>query len=115
MTLLLQAVVVTACVIVLASVVLLVKRGSLLLRYALSWLVLAMIVLMCGIFPQPVFALATLLGFSASSNFIFFIGMVFSLLVSLMLSSIASRQTVSIKNLTQRVAILENELEKMNK
>ncbi len=98
------------CLLMLVYVFSLVKKEKLLLRYSLLWLALAVVLMLCAIFPGPVFDVAKLFGFATASNFIFVLGFVFLLLICLSLSSVISKQTVSIKNLTQRIALLEKEL-----
>ena len=104
--------VVVACLILLAYVVYLVRRERLQLKYSLLWLAMAVVLLMVSVFPEPLFLLSGLFGFATASNFIFVAGFVFLLAICLTLTSIVSKQAVSIKNLTQRIAILENEIER---
>lgn len=99
-----------ACVLLLCYVIYLVSRERLLLKYSLLWLLLAIVVSLCAIFPDPVFTLARLCGFTLSSNFIFMLGIFFLMLIGLSLSVIVSKQVTSVKNLTQRLAIVEKEL-----
>lgn len=93
-------------------IVVLVSRSRLMLKYSLLWLALSTIVLICAIFPQPLFALSTLLGFQTSSNFIFLMGIFFLLAIMLSLSVIVSKQAARIKTLVQEVALLKNEQER---
>ena len=109
MTVILQAFVAIVCVVLLWFVVRLVARGSLLLKYSLLWILLGVAALICALFPQCLFALSSLFGFASPSNFIFFIGLFCLLAIALSLSVIVSRQTVKIKNLTQRLALIEHE------
>lgn len=88
----------------------LVKRDKLQLRYSLLWLFLAVSVFFCSLIPSMLFELSQSLGFETPSNFIFFCAALVLLLISLGLSSIVSRQMISIKNLTQKIALLEHEL-----
>ena len=97
------------CLFLACYILLLVKRGKLQLKYSLLWLAMSLIVLVCAVFPNFIFSLAHLAGFQVGSNFLFFIGLVFLIVISLSLTSIVSRQQSAIKNLTQRIAILENE------
>ncbi len=110
MPLILQVAAVASCAALFAYVISLVKRGLLQLRYSLLWLVLASAALLCTIFPAPLFSLAEILGFTNASNFIFFCAALFLLSVCLNLSSIVSRQSESIKRLTQRIALLEHDV-----
>lgn len=97
------------CLALACYIVILVKNDKLQLRYSLVWLAMACIVLLCAIFPQPLFDLAHMFGFQVGSNFLFFIGLFFLLCICLSLTSIVSKQQSAIKNLSQRIAILENE------
>lgn len=99
------------CLLMFIYVLSLVKKEKLMLRYSLLWLALAVVLILCAVFPGPVFEVAKLFGFLTASNFIFVLGFVFLLLIALSLSAVISKQTTSIKNLTQRIALLEKELE----
>lgn len=99
------------CLLMFIYVLSLVKKEKLMLRYSLLWLALALVLIVCAVFPGPVFEVAKFFGFATASNFIFVLGFVFLLLIALSLSAVISKQTNSIKNLTQRIALLEKELE----
>lgn len=109
MSSLLQISFVAACLLLLYFVVKLVRRGKLQLKYALLWLTLACAILACSLFPQIAFSLTHFFGFETPSNFIFVVGLFFLLAITLSLGVLTSKQTVSIKNLTQRLALLEHE------
>ena len=102
----LQIVAIVLCVAFFAYVVHLVARERLLLKYSLLWIA----ILLCALFPQPLYSISSLLGFETPSNFIFFIGLFFLLAISLSLSSIASKQAIMIKNLVQEQALLAKKL-----
>ena len=87
----------------------LVAKGKLLLKYSLLWLVLCLAMLICALFPGVVYVLSDFTGIVAPSNLVFLVGIVILLAISLSLSVIVSKQALSIKNLTQRIAILEKE------
>lgn len=105
-----QVTIVTLCVAFLIYVIHLVVKGRLLLKYSLIWMFLAAVILFCAFCPYPVSAISHCLGFDVTSNFVFFVGMAFLLSFCLALSVIASKQSMSIKQLTQRLAIIEKEL-----
>ena len=108
MSIALRVAVVASCFLLLLFVVRLVARERLLLKYSLLWLALGGVLLISALFPEGVFELSLLFGFENASNFIFFLGLFCLLLISLSLSVIVSKQTVMIKNLTQRIAINEH-------
>lgn len=102
-----QALVVVFCIILLFYVVHLVASDRLLLKYSLLWFFLALLLLVAAIFPEALFSLAFLSGFETPANFIFFLGLFCLMAIALSLSVIVSRQATRIKNLTQRLALLE--------
>lgn len=114
MTFALRLLMICSCLLLAVYVIHLVKHERLQLRYSLLWLVLAFTMLLCALFPKPIFNIATILGFEAPASFIFFAGLILLLLISLSLSSIVSKQMIAIKNLTQRIALLEHELNNKN-
>lgn len=109
MPLALRLSVISASIILLLYVLHLVKQDKLQLRYALLWLTLATVILFCSVFPQLLVGVSAFFGFATLSNFIFLVGFFFLLIIALSLSLIVSQQSASIKNLTQRIALLEFE------
>lgn len=99
-----------ASLLVLIVVFGMVAKKKLLLRYALLWIALSVLLVFCAIFPAPLFSLAHLLGFESSSNFIFVMAVLFLLVSVLSLTAVVSKQSEAIKNAVQRIAILEHEL-----
>lgn len=106
----LQAVVALLCLGFFVGVVLQVRSGRMLLRYALLWMGLSFLTVICALFPEAVFSLAHLLDFESPSNFILLIGLFFLLAICLSLSMIVSKQALKIKSIIQELALLENEL-----
>lgn len=92
------------------NVISLVRRGKLLLKYSLLWLFLSFLMLICAVFPGLVYRVSELVGFGIPSNFIFFGTIIILLAIVLSLSVAVSRLLLSVKNLTQRLAILEHDI-----
>lgn len=111
LTLSLRITMVVLCVALLALVAWQVQRNRLLLRYSLLWTALAVVAIVGALAPNAVSALSAFLGFETPSNFILFAGVFFLLLICLSLSVIVSRQALKIKNLVQKVALVEKSLE----
>lgn len=88
----------------------LVAKEKLLLRYSLLWLVLGLAVLFLDCFPDIAYDLAFISGFLTPSNFVIVIALSILALICLSLSKTISKQSNSIKNLSQRIGILENEI-----
>ncbi|MDO4849094.1 MAG: DUF2304 domain-containing protein [Coriobacteriia bacterium] len=89
----------------------LVSKGKLLLKYALLWMFLCAAALICDVWPGIIYAISGAVGFISPSNFVLLGAVVVLLAISLSLSVAVSRHVLAVKNLTQRVAILEKELE----
>lgn len=89
-----------------------VAKGRLLLRYSLLWIFLGLAALLCAIFPEPIFKLAYFLGFNVASNFVLFVAIFFLLAICLSLSVIVSKQQMKLKDLVQRLAIMEKGIRK---
>ena len=85
------------------NVISLVRRGKLLLF-------LSFLMLICVVFPGLVYRVSELVGFGIPSNFIFFGTIIILLAIVLSLSVAVSRLLLSVKNLTQRLAILEHDI-----
>ncbi|RGX50560.1 DUF2304 domain-containing protein [Collinsella sp. AF02-46-1] len=99
--------IVFACLLLALYVIRLVSTDKLQLRYSLLWLALVVTLLLCSIFPVPIYFLSSFFGFVTSANFIFVAGFIFVILILLSLSVTVSRQALAIKNLTQKIALLE--------
>lgn len=101
------------CLFFMAYVLYLVYKGRLSLKYSLLWLALSIAMLLICLFSKQVGDFTYLLGFKVFSNFVFVAGLCFLLIITLALSSIASKQAVAIKTLTQRLALAEKRLEEL--
>ena len=84
-------------------------QGQVILTIFLFWLALSAVILIAAIFPGFFGAIGELFGFVLTTKFVFFLGSFLLLAFSLMLSVVVAKQAASIKNLTQRLAIVENE------
>ncbi len=89
-----------------------VKKGSISIKYSLIWLLMALILLLVGVFPSFMEYVAELFGFITISNLV--IGIILSLLmlITLVLTHIVTKQKNQIRVLTQEVALIK---EKVNK
>ena len=96
------------CLLFMIYVIWLVSKGRL-------WLALSVAMLLICFFSKQVGDFTYLLGFKVFSNFVFVVGLCFLLIVTLALSSIASKQAEAIKTLTQRLALAEKRLEELER
>lgn len=98
--------------IALYTIIHMVKKENLELKYALSWIGVSVAVLVIAIFPVIIEELAKHLGIISPMNGLFFLGIGFNLLIIFSLTVAQSRNSKRIKELVQKVALLEKELEK---
>lgn len=91
----------------------LVSDGKLQLKYSLLWMLLSLILIICAIFPGIVSAFSNLLGFQTPSNFVFLVSIVGLLGICLSLTAIVSWQARDIRQLIQRVTLMQEDLDNL--
>lgn len=113
MTVKLQIVIGLAILVVLAILVNMIRRRSLELKYALSWLLVLFALFVFDCAPRLLIVVSDFLGIYAPVNMIFFLGFCFSLLIIFSLTVALSRLSNSIRTLDQIVALNEKRLEEL--
>ena len=113
MTVKLQIVIAAAILVVFAVLINMIRRKSLELKYALSWMLVltALFVFACA--PWLLNVVSEFLGIYAPVNMIFFLGFCFSLLIIFTLTVALSRLSNSVRTLVQIVALNEKKLEEL--
>ena len=112
MNLKLQIIVAVVILLALAGIANMVRRETLDIKFALSWLTVGALVLVLDIFPGIMNYLVHLLGIDLPVNMMFFFGFCFTLFLVFILTVKVSRQSEQLKRLTQEVALLEERLMK---
>lgn len=87
-----------------------IKNQKLALQYSLSWLVLLAILLIVVLFPNLLYYFSNAVGIELPINMIFFLGFLFTLLIIYNLTVAISKMSNEIKDLTQKLALMEKEL-----
>lgn len=90
-----------------------VRGNRIKLKYALSWFLMTVGILIFGCFPGLTEMLAGIFGISQPINMLFFAGFCFSLLVIFSLTVAVSKLSGSVKKLTQEMALLKREQEEL--
>ena len=83
------------------------------LKYALSWFVISLFVLVVDIFPDIMEKLADILGITTPVNMMFLLGFLFSLAIILVLTVALSINAGSVKRLNQKVAMLDKRIREL--
>lgn len=115
MTVKIQIIIGGCLIIGLAAIINMVRRRRLELKYALSWLIAIVFVLVLDCFPSLLTRISRILGIWAPVNMIFFLGFCFSLLIIFTLTVTLSRMSERIRKLSQAVALNEEKIEKLMK
>lgn len=115
MTVKLQIIVGICLFLALTVIVYMIKKRSLDLKYALSWLLALVFVLVLDLFPVLLTKLSMTLGVWAPVNMIFFLGFCFSLLIIFTLTVMLSRMAERVRKLAQAVAMNEEKLDRMGR
>ena len=111
MTLRLQVIIGICLIIALAAITNMIRKRKLELKYALSWLIAIVFVLILDCFPIFLTKLSGFLGIWAPVNMIFFLGFCFSLLIIFVLTVTLSRMSERVRKLSQAVALNEEKIE----
>src|SRR4051812_44180822 len=106
----LQIVAILGALVLLFVVLEMVRRRRLMERYALLWLMSALVILGLALWQDALNVIARSLGVASGPNALFFVAVGFILLLLLHFSAAMSRLTDQTKVLAQRAALLEERL-----
>ena len=113
MTVKLQVVIGIAILVVFAILVNMIRRRSLEVKDALSWMSVLCALLLFDCVPKLLIVVSDFLGIYAPVNMIFFLGFCFSLVIIFSLTVALSRMSNSIRTLDQMVALNEKRLQEL--
>jgi hypothetical protein len=108
-----QVVAIVGAVALLVIVLEMVRRRRLMERYALLWLLSAIVLLGLAVWQDALEELAGLMGIVAAPNALFFVAVAFILLLLLHFSAAMSRLSDQSKVIAQRHAILEQRVREL--
>jgi hypothetical protein len=110
-----QIVAIVGAVCLLLMVLELVRRRALMERYALLWLLSAVVILGLAVWQDALNVIARQMGIVSAPNALFFVAVAFILLLLLHFSAAMSRLSDQSKVLAQRQAILEERLRELER
>ena len=113
MTLRFQIIIAVIVLIGLVYLVNLIRKNRLELKYALSWIIVSVLVLILACFPVIMDKLAALLGIASPVNMLFLFGFLFISLIILTLTVALSIAASSVKRLTQKTALLDKRIKEL--
>lgn len=91
----------------------LIRRRKMTLKYSLSWLAIAVLVVFLALNKTALFHLSSAAGFTLPSNFIFFVILMFFVFLSLLLTVYVNEQNSRVERLNQTVALLDAEIKEL--
>ncbi len=112
-SLVLRCLVLLGSVLYLFSILFLLKKRRLTVKYAILWLVSAVLLVLFAVFPYIVLVLTNLLGMSVPMHTVLLLVTVFALLLLLSHSAAVSSLALKQKRLTQENALLEERVRRL--
>ena len=100
-----QIIIAIGVLIALFTIVNMIRRKKLELRYALVWLLVGAGILVLDCFPSLISWLSKQLGIASPVNMLFFLGFCFSLIIIFVLTMAMSKMSNRIKQLAQELAL----------
>lgn len=89
------------------------KKKELALKYTLLWLAAGAILGIMVIWPQTLVWFVRLLGITSNMNGLFLLCIAFLVVILMSITSIVSKQTEKIKNLTQTISKMEKRIREL--
>lgn len=111
MTLKIQVIISLCLVIGFIAIMNMVRRKSLELKYALSWLLVDILLLIIILIPGLLGWIARILGIYSVMNMIFFLGFCFLIIIVFIMTVALSRNSERIRKLTQQMALYEKKMQ----
>ncbi|AKG36509.1 DUF2304 domain-containing protein [Paenibacillus durus] len=111
----LQITLIVLSILLLFLLINMIKKYELQLRYALLWIFLVFLMLIVSIFPGIAFYFTQAFGFETPSNFVFLLGILSALIIIFSLTVSISNLANKLRQISQEVGLLKNEIEKMKK
>ena len=111
MSLNLQIVAVLFLLAILVSIIYILRKGRIAIKYALVWFFAALMLLIFVIFPGLMNSLTNLLGFEVGSNMIFAGLIAMLIFINIALTVIVSGQSSKIRLLIQEVSMLKAKID----
>lgn len=90
-----------------------IRKRKLELKYALSWMIVIIVMLVVDIFPPILSFISFLFGIATPVNTLFLLGFIFSLVLIFVLTVAVSRLADKVRRLSQAAAISEEKINQL--
>lgn len=108
----LKLVILLLAIFIITLIIEMIKKEKLELKYSLSWLFVAVTILILSTFPELMSVIAKLIGVSTPINAIFFLGFLFIIIICFSLTIVISKNTKKITRLSQELTLIKFEIKK---
>jgi len=89
------------------------KKKAIELKYTLLWILSGVVMGIMIIWPQTLIFIKNCLGITGNMNALFILSIGFIIIIVMSITSIVSKQSDKIKNLSQEIGLLEKEIRDM--
>ena len=89
------------------------KKKALALKYTLLWLAAGLVLGIMVVWPETLTTFIHLLGITGNMNGLFIISIAFLIMILMSITSIVSKQSDKIKNLTQTISKMEKRIREL--
>ncbi|MBQ3544493.1 MAG: DUF2304 domain-containing protein [Lachnospiraceae bacterium] len=113
MSLRLQILIIIIVILGLLYILNLIRKNKLDLKYALSWLIVGVFVIILALLPKTIGTISNFLGIADPMNMIFFLGFIFVLIIVLSLTVALSIVSNSAKRLNQKIGMLDKRIREL--
>jgi hypothetical protein len=115
MTLKLRLIIIFVILLGVVFIVNLIRKRSLELKYALTWMILAVGLLVIVLIPGLLEKMAVALGIYNVMNMVFFVGFIFAIILIFGLTMSMSRNSDRVRKMAQNIALNEYKIRDINK
>lgn len=105
--------VITTSILLLFIILVLLKTGRIPVKFALLWILIAVILLLVGLFPEIISSIAGMFGFKTMSNMLIGVLILMLIFITISLTIIVSGQKYRITLLTQELSMLKEKVNKL--
>jgi hypothetical protein len=115
MTLKIKLIIIFVILLAIGAIVNLIRKKSLELKYALTWMILSLGLLIIVLIPGLLEAMASALGIYNVMNMVFFVGFIFAIILIFGLTMSMSRNSDRVRKMAQYIALNEYKIRNMQR
>ncbi|WP_018758690.1 DUF2304 domain-containing protein [Paenibacillus terrigena] len=111
----LQLILIIGALLCLFYLINLIRKYKLELKYSMLWLAVVLVIVLLALFPSSFVVISKIMGIEMAVNALFLVSIFFGYVLIFSLTITLSRSSMKIKELTQEVGLIKNELLQLKK